>query len=104
MADMHKRSNLQVQGFLRGIDTAYARVEQKGEQMSPGQAQALALGAAASSAAITSGRWSSSATWRRCLREAITKRMEHALSLLESELKNVWTVLLRVAPGELRDR
>ena len=31
--NMRKRSELQVEGFLRGIDTAYTRVEQKGEQI-----------------------------------------------------------------------
>ena len=92
MADMHKRSNLQVQGFLRGIDTAYARVEQKGEQILQDR---LKLWPSMKRVFNRDSQWQ--VEFQRdleaLLRDAITKRMEHALGLLESELKNVWTVL-----------
>ena len=92
MANMHQRSNLQVQGFLRGIDTAYARVEGKGEQILRDK---LKLWQSMKRVFNRDSQWQ--VEFQRdletMLRDAITKQMEHALGLLENELKNVWTVL-----------
>ena len=92
MANMRKRSELQVQGFLRGVDTAYARVVQKGELMLQERLKFW------QSVKLVFGR---DKQWQvefqremeTMLRAAINKQMEHALGLLESELKNVWSVL-----------
>ena len=92
MENMRKRSELQVQGFLRGVDTAYARVVQKGEQILQEKLQFW------QSVKLVFGR---DTQWQvdfqremeTLLRAAINKQMEHALGLLESELKNVWSVL-----------
>ena len=92
MTNMHQRSNLQVQGFLRGIDTAYARVEGKGEQILRDK---LKLWQSMKRVFNRDSQWQ--VEFQRdletMLRDAITKQMEHALGLLENELKNVWTVL-----------
>ena len=92
MDNMHKRSKLQVQGFLRGVDTAYARVEQKGEQMLQ---ERLNFWQSVKLVFNRDRQWQ--VDFQRdletMLRAAITKQMEHALGLLESELKNVWNTV-----------
>ena len=89
VVQMRKHSDLQVEGFLRGIDTAYARVQQQGEHILGERLQfwrsfKLVFGKDA--------EWQ--AEFQRniesMLKTAISKQMEHALSLLESELKAVW--------------
>ena len=92
MANMRKRSDLQVQGFLRGIDTAYARVEEKGEQMLRDK---LKLFESVKLVFRRDTQWlvEFQRELETLLRAAIGKQMEHALGLLEGELKNVWTVL-----------
>ncbi len=92
MANMQQRSNLQVQGFLRGIDMAYGRVEQKGEAILRAK---LKLWQSVKRVFNRDNQWQTEfqRDLETMLREAITKRMEHALGLLENELKNVWTVL-----------
>ena len=91
-ANMRQRSDLQVEGFLRGIDTAYSRVEQKGEQI---LADKLKFWQSFKLVFGKDSQWQ--VDFQRniedMLRTAITKQMEHALGLLEGELKNVWTVL-----------
>lgn len=92
VAQMRKHSDLQVEGFLRGIDTAYSRVQQQGEQILQEKVSFW------KSFKLVFGKDSQ---WQiefqrnieSMLRAAITKQMEHALGLLESELKNVWTQL-----------
>ncbi len=90
--NMRKRSDLQVEGFLRGIDTAYTRVEQKGEQSLRDQ---LTFMRSLKLAFGRDNQWQVDfqRSIETMLRTAITKQMEHALGLLEGELKNVWTVL-----------
>ena len=89
---MRKHSDLQVEGFLRGIDTAYSRVQAQGEEIlkekvSFWKSYRLVFG--------KDSQWQ--IEFQRniegMLRTAITKQMEHALGLLESELKNVWSTL-----------
>ncbi len=92
VVQMRKRSDLQVEGFLRGIDTAYSRVQQQGEQILQEKVSFW------KSFKLVFGKDSQ---WQiefqrnieSMLRAAITKQMEHALGLLEGELKNVWTQL-----------
>ncbi len=92
VVQMRKHSDLQVEGFLRGIDTAYSRVQQQGEQILQEKVSFW------KSFKLVFGKDSQ---WQiefqrnieSMLRAAITKQMEHALGLLESELKGVWTQL-----------
>ena len=92
VAQMQKRSALQVEGFLRGVDTAYDRCQQQGEHLLKEQLRFW------QSFKLAFGRGDA---WQRdfqrnienSLRAAIAKQMEHALSLLENELKSVWTQL-----------
>ena len=92
VTQMRKHSDLQVEGFLRGIDTAYSRVQQQGEQILQEKVSFW------KSFKLVFGKDSQ---WQiefqrnveSMLRAAITKQMEHALGLLESELKNVWTTM-----------
>ena len=92
VAQMQKRSGLQVEGFLRGVDTAYDRVQQQGEHLLKEQLKIW------QSIKLVFGR---NAAWQHdfqrnieeMLRTAIAKQMEHALSLLENELKSVWSQL-----------
>ena len=92
LVNMRKRSDLQVEGFLRGIDTAYARVQQKGEQT---LREKLKIKESLKLVFNRDSRWQ--VEFQRdiegLLRTAVTKQMEHALGLLESELKNVLTVV-----------
>ena len=92
VAQLRVRSELQVEGFLRGIDTAYSRCQQQGEHL---LAQKLKFW---QSFKLVFGR---DIQWQidfqrnieSMLRVAITKQMEHALGLLEGELKSVWNQL-----------
>ncbi len=92
VAQMQKRSGLQVEGFLRGVETAYDRCQQQGEHLLRQQLTLL------QSFKLAFGRGQ---TWQRdfqrnietMLRAAISKQMEHALGLLENELKSVWSQL-----------
>ena len=75
--------------FLRGIDTAFARVQQQGEHILGERLQFFR------SFKLVFGK---DAEWQTefqrniesMLQTAISKQMEHALGLLESELKAVW--------------
>ena len=80
-------------GFLRGIDTAYNRVQAQGEHILQEKGQLLEVVQAGVWQGQPSGRLSSSATSSKCYARPITKQMEHALGLLEGELKNVWTTM-----------
>ena len=92
VAQMRKHSDMQVEGFLRGIDTAYSRVQQQGEHILQEKVNFW------KSFKLVFGKDSQ---WQiefqrnveQMLRAAITKQMEHALGLLEGELKNVWTTM-----------
>ena len=92
VTQMRKHSDLQVEGFLRGIDTAYSRVQQQGEQILQEKVNFW------KSFKLVFGKDSQ---WQiefqrnveSMLRAAITKQMEHALGLLEGELKNVWITM-----------
>ncbi len=92
LANMRQRTDLQIQGFLRGVDTAYARVEEKGEQTLRAK---LKLWPSIQLVFRRDTQWlvEFQRDLETSLRAAVTKQMEHALGLLESELKNVWTVL-----------
>ena len=92
VTQMRKHSDLQVEGFLRGIDTAYSRVQQQGEhilqeKVSFWKSFKLVFG--------KDSQWQIEfqRNVEQMLRTAITKQMEHALGLLEGELKNVWTTM-----------
>ena len=92
LANMRQRTDLQIQGFLRGVDTASARVEEKGEQTLRAK---LKLWPSIQLVFRRDTQWlvEFQRDLETSLRAAVTKQMEHALGLLESELKNVWTVL-----------
>ena len=90
VVQMRRHTDLQVEGFLRGIDTAYARVQQQGEHILSERLQFFR------SFKLVFGK---DAEWQSefqrniesMLQAAVSKQMEHALGLLESELKAVWT-------------
>ncbi len=90
VVQMRKHSDLQVEGFLRGIDTAYSRVQKEGEKE---LGDHLQFGVLFKQVFGRDAKWQ--AEFQRGveekLRAAITKQMEHVLGLLESELKGVWT-------------
>ena len=90
VAQLRRHSDLQVEGFLRGVDTAYARCQQQGEHLLterlkfPGSLK-LVFGR------DTEWQVEFQRNIEGMLRAAISKQMEHALNLLEGELKNVWS-------------
>ncbi len=92
VAQLRRHSDLQVEGFLRGVDTAYARCQQQGEHLLterlkfPGSLK-LVFGR------DTEWQVEFQRNIEAMLRTAISKQMEHALDLLEGELKNVWSQL-----------
>ena len=90
VVQMRKHSDLQVEGFLRGIDTAYGRLQKEGEKE---LSDHLQFGVLFKQVFGRDAKWQ--AEFQRGveekLRAAITKQMEHVLGLLESELKGVWT-------------
>ncbi len=92
VVQMRKHTDLQVEGFLRGIDTAYARMQREGEKE---LSDHLQFGVLFKQVFGRDAKWQ--AEFQRGveekLRAAITKQMEHVLGLLESELKGVWTQL-----------
>ena len=92
MAQMQKRSDLQVEGFLRGVDTAYDRVLQQGEKLLDEQ---LAFGRSFKMVFTRDNAWQHDFQRKveEMLRGAISKQMEHAMSLMEGELKSVWSQL-----------
>ncbi len=92
VAQMRKHSDLQVEGFLRGIDTAYARVQQQGEHI---LGERLKLFRSFKLIFGKDAEWQTEfqRNIESMLQTAISKQMEHALGLLESELKGVWTQL-----------
>ena len=90
VAQMRKHSDLQVEGFLRGIDTAYNRVQEDGEKELSDHLQFMVL---FKQVFGRDAKWQ--AEFQRGvedkLRTTITKQMEHVLGLLEGELKSAWT-------------
>ncbi len=92
VAQMQKRSNLQVEGFLRGVDTAYDRVQQQGEQLLDEQ---IKFGRSFKMVFTRDNSWQHDFQRKveEMLRTAISKQMEHAMSLMEGELKSVWSQL-----------
>jgi small GTP-binding protein len=89
VAQLKQRSYLQVEGFLRGVDTAYARCQQEGEhrlQQKLGFVNSIKL------AFVRNQQWQIDfqREMETMLRAAITKQMDRALTLLEGELKGVW--------------
>ena len=90
VVQMRRHSDLQVEGFLRGIDTAYGRIQKEGEKELNDHLQ---FGVLFKQVFGRDAKWQ--AEFQRGveekLRAAITKQMEHVLGLLESELKGVWT-------------
>jgi hypothetical protein len=92
VAQLKQRSYLQVEGFLRGVDTAYARCQQEGEhrlQEKLGFVNSIKL------AFVRNQQWQIDfqREMETMLRAAITKQMDRALTLLEGELKGVWSQL-----------
>lgn len=90
VVQMRRHSDLQVEGFLRGIDTAYTRVQKEGERE---LSDHLQFGVLFKQVFGRDAKWQ--AEFQRGveekLRAAVTKQMEHVLGLLEGELKSVWT-------------
>ena len=92
VAQLKQRSYLQVEGFLRGVDTAYARCQQEGErrlQEKLGFVNSLKL------AFVKNQQWQIDfqREMETMLRAAITKQMERAVTLMEGELKAAWSQL-----------
>jgi small GTP-binding protein len=87
-----QRSYLQVEGFLRGVDTAYARCQREGEQRLQ---EKLGFVNSIKLAFVRNQQWQIDfqREMETMLRDAITKQMERAVSLLEGELKAVWSQL-----------
>ena len=89
---MKRQSRQQVGGFLRGIEQAFDRCREQGEQELRTR---LSLWGTLRLAFGRDRDWEQ--RFQRDLeanvREAITGQIEHALGLLESELKHVWTQL-----------
>lgn len=86
VAQLKQRSYLQVEGFLRGVDTAYARCQQEGErrlQEKLGFVNSLKL------AFVKNQQWQIDfqREMETMLRAAITKQMERAVTLMEGESK-----------------
>ena len=89
VVQMRRHSDLQVEGFLRGIDTAYARVQHQGEHI---LGERLKLFRSFKLIFGKDAEWQTEfqRNIESMLQAAISKQMEHALGLLESELKAVW--------------
>ncbi len=92
VTQLKQRSYLQVEGFLRGVDTAYSRVQQEGEHRLQEKLGFL------NSFKLAFGRHQQWQTdfqheMETMLRAAITKQMERAVTLMEGELKAVWSQL-----------
>ena len=89
---MKRQSRQQIGGFLRGIEQAFDRCREQGEQELRTR---LSLWGTLRLAFGRDRDWEQ--RFQRDLetnvREAITGQIEHALGLLESELKHVWTQL-----------
>jgi small GTP-binding protein len=92
VGQLKQRTDLQVEGFLRGVDTAYARCQQQGEHLLE---ERLAFWQSVKLVFGRNEQWQ--IDFRRdmeaMLRTAVTKQIEHSLGLLEGELKNVWSQL-----------
>jgi GTPase SAR1 family protein len=92
VGQLKQRSYLQVEGFLRGVDTAYARCQREGEQRLQ---EKLGFVNSVKLAFVRNQQWQIDfqREMEAMLRDAITKQMERAVSLLEGELKAVWSQL-----------
>ncbi len=89
---MKRQSRQQVGGFLRGIEQAFDRCREQGEQELRTR---LSLWGTLRLAFGRDRDWEQrfQRDLEKDVREAITGQIEHALGLLESELKHVWTQL-----------
>ena len=92
VAQLKQRSYLQVEGFLRGVDTAYARCQQEGEHRLE---EKLTFVNSMKLVFVRQQQWQIDfqREMETMLRAAITKQMERAVTLLEGELKGVWSQL-----------
>ncbi len=92
VAQLKQRSYLQVEGFLRGVDTAYARCQQEGEHR---LREKLTFVNSIKLVFVRNQQWQIDfqRDMETMLRAAITKQMDRAVTLLEGELKGVWSQL-----------
>lgn len=89
---MKRQSRQQIGGFLRGIEQAFDRCREQGEQELRTR---LSLWGTLRLAFGRDRDWEQrfQRDLEKDVREAITGQIEHALGLLESELKHVWAQL-----------
>ena len=86
------RTDLQVEGFLRGVDTAFSRCQHQGEHL---LRQKLRRRSSLGLAAGRDARWpvDFQRNFESMLHAAVSRQMAHALDLLAGELGGVWSQL-----------